>query len=86
MNLLKKLAFVVSIFFVSVMFFQLFQYLPSFFPLPDVTPPVWSWFERYFGIRTYEDRKEFEFLLTVLVSLLISFLCVVLFCRITRKH
>jgi hypothetical protein len=86
MKMLKKLTFAFSILFLSLVFFQFFQHFPSFFPLPDFTPRIWGWFEQCCAINSYEDRKDIEFLLTVLVSLLISLLCVVLFCRIARSH
>ncbi|MDP3189215.1 MAG: hypothetical protein RLO04_04775 [Limnobacter sp.] len=84
MKLFRPLAFLLFVLVFSWPVFQFFQLNPGYFPVPDFSPKMWELLKSCCGVSSYEDKQDFEFLMTVLISLLISFLCVLLVFKLAR--
>lgn len=84
MKLIRPFAFAFFVLLLSRFILQFFQLNPGYFPVPDFSPEMWENLKSCCGISSYEDKQDFQFLVTLLISVLISFLCVWLICKLAR--
>ena len=72
MKLFRRLAFLLIVLVSSWPVFQFFQFNPAYFPMPDFSPEMWDLLQSCCGVSSYEDKQDFQFLMTVAVSLILS--------------
>lgn len=84
MKLIRPAAFSFFVLVFSWPVFQFFQLNPGYFPVPDFSPEMWEHLKSCCGVSSYEDKQDFQFLMTVLISLLLSFFCVCLVFKLAR--
>jgi hypothetical protein len=84
MRLFRPVVFSFFVFIFSLPIFQFFQSNPDYFPVPDFSPEMWELLKSCCGVTSYEDKQDFQFLITVFVSLLISLCSVCLVFKLAR--
>lgn len=72
MKLFRALIFLLLVIVLSWPIFQFFQSNPGYFPVPNFSPETWKFLKSCCGISSYENKQDFQFLMTVLISLFIS--------------
>jgi len=84
MKLFRSLVLVLFVLVLSWFVFQFFQFNPAYFPLPDFSPEMWDFLKSCCGLFSYEDKQDFQFLITLAVSLVISMLSVWLVFKLAK--
>jgi len=74
MKLLRGFCFVVLGLLLSYPIFHFFQAFPEHFPFFELAPPIWSQLKSCCGGVSYEEKQDIQFLATVSLSLIFSFL------------
>lgn len=84
MKLFRSLVLVLFVLVLSWFVFQFFQFNPGYFPVPDFSPEMWDLLKSCCGVSSYEDKQDFQFLITLVVSLMISLLGVWLVFKLAK--
>ena len=85
MKILRALFFLILVIVFSLPVFQFFQLNPGYFPVPDFSADMWDGLSVCCGLSSYEDKQDFQFLLTVLISVAISAVGVSLACALVKR-